>query len=196
MCFLQNSSSYFSHCHFCFGTSTTFCKATCNTLSLLILSLITTFPINTPILRNTIFILMILAITTTTICIIITPSSSSSASPTQSTFLFPSPLPTSSTLTPSLLQLLATLRSLPLSPSPLRKSVSCNYRCEYSSISLQPAVMILITLLFNVILNFQSTKMILGFNIFSIFILFILSYAKFYTKFGLDLTYNITLRCS
>ena len=51
--------------------------------------------------------------------------------------------------------------------------------------------MIFITLLFNVILNFQSTK-ILDFNIFRIFILFILIYAKFYTKFSLNLTYNIT----
>ena len=34
--------------------------------------------------------------------------------------------------------------------------------------------------------------MILGFNIFSIFIQFILIYAKFYTKFSLNLTYNIT----
>ena len=42
------------------------------------------------------------------------------------------------------------------------------------------------------ILNFQSTKMILGFNIFCIFILFIWVYAKFYTKFSLNLTYNIT----
>ena len=49
--------------------------------------------------------------------------------------------------------------------------------------------MISITLLFNVILNFQSTKMILGVKI---FILFILIYAKFYTKFILILTYNIT----
>ena len=60
--------------------------------------------------------------------------------------------------------------------------------------------MIFIILLFNVILNFQSTKMILGFNIFSIFsifILFVLIYAKFYTKFSLNLTYNITQhKCS
>ena len=37
-------------CHFHFGTSTAFSKATCNTLSLLItiISLITTFPINAP----------------------------------------------------------------------------------------------------------------------------------------------------
>ena len=84
------------------------------------------------------------------------------------------------------------LPSLSLSLSPLRKSVSCNYCCEYNSISLQTALMIFITLLFNVILNFQLTKIILGFNIFSIFILFILIYAKFYTKFSLNLTYNIT----
>ena len=52
--------------------------------------------------------------------------------------------------------------------------------------------MIFITILFNVILNFQSTEMILGFNFFSIFILFILTCAKFYTKFSLKLTHNIT----
>ena len=52
--------------------------------------------------------------------------------------------------------------------------------------------MILITLLFNVILNFQSIKMILGLNIFSSFILSILIYAKFYTNFSLSLTYYIS----
>ena len=118
--------------------------------------------------------------------------SSSSASPSQSTFFFPSPPSTSSTSTPSLLQLSATLPLLSLSPSPLRKSVSCNYCCAYNSLFLQTALMFFITLLFNVILNFQSTKMILGFTIFSIFILVILIYAKFFTKFSLNLTYNIT----
>ena len=49
--------------------------------------------------------------------------------------------------------------------------------------------MVFIILLFNIIL-----KMILGFNIFSIFILLILTYAKLYTKFSLKLTYNITQR--
>ena len=62
---------------------------------------------------------------------------------------------------------------LSLSTSPLRKSVSCNYYCKYNSFSLQTALIIFITLLFNVILNFQSIKMILGCNIFHIFILFI-----------------------
>ena len=45
--------------------------------------------------------------------------------------------------------------------------------------------MVFITLFFNVILNSQLTKMILGFIIFSIFILFILVFAKFYTNFSL-----------
>ena len=52
--------------------------------------------------------------------------------------------------------------------------------------------MIFIALLFNIILNFQPTKMILGFNSFSIFILFILIYANLYTKFSLNLIYNIS----
>ena len=39
--------------------------------------------------------------------------------------------------------------------------------------------MIFITSLFNVTLNLQLTKMILGLNILSIFILFILIYANF-----------------
>ena len=171
-CFLQNFSSHFSHCNFHFGTSTTFSKATYNTLSLLItiISLITTFPINTPILKNTILIPSSLLLpprpsaSLSQSALSLSPSSSSSASSPQS------PPPTSSTLTPSLLQLSVTLPSLPLSPSPVRKSVSCNYCCQYNSISLQTALMIFITSLCNVILNFQSTKMILGFNIFAIFI--------------------------
>ena len=52
--------------------------------------------------------------------------------------------------------------------------------------------MIFITLLFNVILNFQSTKMIWIFNVLGIFILFILIYAKFYTNFSSNLTYYIS----
>ena len=52
--------------------------------------------------------------------------------------------------------------------------------------------MIFITLLFNVILDFQSTKIIFGFNIFSTFIFFILIYEKFYTNFSLKFTYYIS----
>ena len=52
--------------------------------------------------------------------------------------------------------------------------------------------MIFFILLFDVILMFDGTKMVLGFNSFSIFILLILIYAKFYTKFSLNLTCNIT----
>ena len=52
--------------------------------------------------------------------------------------------------------------------------------------------MIFFILLLDVVLMFDGTKMVLGFNIFSIFILFILIYVKFYTKFSLNLTYNIT----
>ena len=46
----------------------------------------------------------------------------------------------------------------------------------------------LITLLFHVILNFQSTKMILAFNIFRIFNLITLTYMKCYNNFGRSLT--------
>ena len=162
--FLQESSSHFSHHHFHFGTSTTFSKATCNTLNLLIniISLITTFPINTAILKNTILFPIILAITTTIIYIIITISFIIITIIIRFTLTINFPLsitttkPTSSTLTPPLLHFSATLPSLPLSPSPLRKSVSCNYYCEYNSSSLQTALMIFITLLFNVVLNFQA----------------------------------------
>ena len=42
-------------------------------------------------------------------------------------------------------------------------------------------------------MNFQSTKIILGLNIFAIFILFTLIYAKFYTNFSVNLTYYISL---
>ena len=52
--------------------------------------------------------------------------------------------------------------------------------------------MVLISLLFNVILNFQLTKVILSFNTFGIFILFILIDAKFYTNFSFNLKYHIS----
>ena len=48
---------------------------------------------------------------------------------------------------------------------------------------------IFITLLFHIILNFQPTKKILGFNIFSLFTLFTLIYAKHYTIFSLKLMF-------
>ena len=89
-------------------------------------------------------------------------------------FLLPSPPPASSLSPTSLLPLSATLPSQSLTLLPLRKSASSNYYCDFNSISLQIALTIFITLSFNVILNFQSAKMILGFKIFSIFILFIL----------------------
>ena len=110
-----------------------------------------------------------------------------SASSSQSALLILSPPPPLSS-PPSLLPPSATLPLPSLSPSPFRKSASCNYHCEYSSISFQTALMIFITLLCNIILSFQSTKMIFDFGIFSIFILFILIYAKFYTNFSLNLT--------
>ena len=46
----------------------------------------------------------------------------------------------------------------------------------------------LITLLFHVILNFQSTKMILLFNIFSIFNLITLTYMRCYTNLSRNFT--------
>ena len=49
-----------------------------------------------------------------------------------------------------------------------RKSAFCDYNCEYKGVSLQASFNMFITLLFHVILNFESTKMILVFNIFSI----------------------------
>ena len=79
-------------------------------------------------------------------------------------FLLPSPPPASSLSPTSLLPLSATLPSLSLTLLPLRKSASCNYCCDFNSISLQIALTIFIALSFNVILNFQSTKMILGFK--------------------------------
>ena len=51
-----------------------------------------------------------------------------------------------------------------------------DYKYEYKGVSLQVPFSMLIALLFNVILKFQSTKMILVFNIFSIFNLITLTY--------------------
>ena len=50
-----------------------------------------------------------------------------------------------------------------------RKSVFYDYNYEYKGVSLQAPFSTLITLLLHVLLNFHSTKMILVFNIFSIF---------------------------
>ena len=50
------------------------------------------------------------------------------------------------------------------------------------------ALNMLITLLLHVTLNFQSTKVILTFNIFSVFILITLIYMKFYTNLSRRLT--------
>ena len=50
-----------------------------------------------------------------------------------------------------------------------RKSVFCDYNYEYKGVYLQASFSTLITLLYHVILSFQSTKTILVFNIFSIF---------------------------
>ena len=50
-----------------------------------------------------------------------------------------------------------------------RKAVFYDYNYEYKSASLQESFSMLITLLFHIILNFLSTKMISTFNIFSIF---------------------------
>ena len=45
LCLLHNMSSHYSHSYFHFGTSITFSKATCNTLSLLITSLAPSQPL-------------------------------------------------------------------------------------------------------------------------------------------------------
>ena len=50
-----------------------------------------------------------------------------------------------------------------------RKSVFYNYNYEYKGVFLQAFFSMLIALLFHVILDFQSAKMILVFNIFCIF---------------------------
>ena len=72
-----------------------------------------------------------------------------------------------------------------ISPS---KPVFYNYNYEYKGVSLQASFSMSITLLFCVILNFQSTKMILAFNIFSIFNLITLTYMKCYTNLSRSLT--------
>ena len=53
-----------------------------------------------------------------------------------------------------------------------------DYKYEYKCVFLQVSFSMLIALLFNVTLNFQSTKMILVFNIFSIFNLITLTYTN------------------
>ena len=53
-----------------------------------------------------------------------------------------------------------------------------DYEYEYKDVSLQVSFSMLIALLFNVTLKFQSTKMILVFNIFSIFNLITLTYTN------------------
>ena len=50
-----------------------------------------------------------------------------------------------------------------------RKSVFYDYNYEYKGVSLQAFLSMLISQKFHMILNFQSTKMISIFNIFSIF---------------------------
>ena len=61
-----------------------------------------------------------------------------------------------------------------------KRSVSFNY--SYVSLSM------LIIFLLQVILNFQSAKMILAFNIFSVFTLITFGYMKFYTSLSRRLT--------
>ena len=69
-----------------------------------------------------------------------------------------------------------------------RKSVFYDYNYEYKGVSFQVSFSMLITLLFHVVLNFQSTKMILVFNIFSIFNLITLAYMKCYPNLSRNLT--------
>ena len=69
-----------------------------------------------------------------------------------------------------------------------RKSVFYDYNYEYQGVSLQASFSFLIALLFHVVLNFQSTKMILIFNIFTILNLITLTYTKCYTNLSRDLT--------
>ena len=76
-------------------------------------------------------------------------------------------------------------KQLMISP---RKPVFYNYNYKYKVVSLQASFSMLITLLFHVILNFQSTKIILAFNIFRIFNLITLTYMKCYTNFSSSLT--------
>ena len=69
-----------------------------------------------------------------------------------------------------------------------RKSVFYDYNYGHNAVSLQASFSKLITLLFHVNLYFQSTKMVLAFNIFNIFSLITLNYLKFYTNLNRSLT--------
>ena len=70
----------------------------------------------------------------------------------------------------------------------LRKSVFYDYNFKCKGVSLQASFSMLITLLFHVILNCQLTKMILAFNIFSIFNLISLTYTICYSNLSRNLT--------
>ena len=63
-----------------------------------------------------------------------------------------------------------------------------DYNHEYKGVSLQASFSMLITLLLHVILNFQSTKIMLAFNIFSISNLTTLTYMKCYADWSRRLT--------
>ena len=69
-----------------------------------------------------------------------------------------------------------------------RKSVFYDYNYKCKGVFLQASFGMLITLLLHVVLNFQSTKIILAFNIFSIFNLITLTYTKCYTNLSRNLT--------
>ena len=69
-----------------------------------------------------------------------------------------------------------------------RKSVFHDYNYEYKGVSWQFSFGMLITLLFHVILNFQSTKMILAFNNFDILNLITLTFMKCYINLSRNLT--------
>ena len=69
-----------------------------------------------------------------------------------------------------------------------RVSAFYGYNYEYKGVSLQPSFSMLITLLLHVILDFMSTKMILVFNIFSIFNLNTFTYMKCYINLSRNLT--------
>ena len=73
----------------------------------------------------------------------------------------------------------------------LRKSVFYDYDFKYKGVSLQASFSMLIILLFHVVLNFQSTEMILAFNIFSIFNRVLLTYTICYTNLSRYLTNHI-----
>ena len=69
-----------------------------------------------------------------------------------------------------------------------RKSIFYDYNYKCKGVSLPASFSMWITLLFHIVLNFQSTKMILVFNIFSIFNLITLTYTKCYTNLSRNLT--------